>query len=187
MALTRALLRGLGLDEEKIATVIEAHTETVDGLKAKIAEVEKARDEAIEAGKGGSEWETKYKELTAEYEKYKADQDAKGVRSAKEKAFRELLIKAGVSEKRIDSVIKVSDIDSVELDEKGKLKDEKTLANSIKTDWADFITTSRTTGARVDTPPTSTSGGKTRDEIMAIKDRGERLKAIKDNPQAFKN
>ena len=36
MALTRTLLKGMGLTEEQAGTIIEAHTETVDGLKADI-------------------------------------------------------------------------------------------------------------------------------------------------------
>lgn len=34
MALTRKLLKGMGLTEEQMDTIIEAHTDTVDGLKA---------------------------------------------------------------------------------------------------------------------------------------------------------
>ena len=33
MALTRKLLKGMGLTEEQVDTIIEAHSETVEGLK----------------------------------------------------------------------------------------------------------------------------------------------------------
>ena len=33
MALTRKLLKGMGLTDEQVDTIIEAHTDTVDGLK----------------------------------------------------------------------------------------------------------------------------------------------------------
>lgn len=36
MALTRKLLKGMGLTDEQVDTIIEAHTDTVDGLKADI-------------------------------------------------------------------------------------------------------------------------------------------------------
>ena len=36
MALTRKLLKGMGLTDEQVDTIIEAHTDTVDGLKAEI-------------------------------------------------------------------------------------------------------------------------------------------------------
>ena len=37
MALTRKLLKGMGLTEEQMDTIIEAHTDTVDGLKSDLA------------------------------------------------------------------------------------------------------------------------------------------------------
>ena len=36
MALTRTLLKGLGLTEEQVGTIIEAHSETVNGLKEEL-------------------------------------------------------------------------------------------------------------------------------------------------------
>ena len=33
MSLTRKLLKGMGLTDEQVDTIIEAHTDTVDGLK----------------------------------------------------------------------------------------------------------------------------------------------------------
>lgn len=37
MALTRKLLKGMGLTEEQMDTIIEAHTDTVDELKTDLA------------------------------------------------------------------------------------------------------------------------------------------------------
>ena len=45
MALTRKLLKGMGLTDEQVDTIIDAHTDSVDGLKADVtrykAEAEK--------------------------------------------------------------------------------------------------------------------------------------------------
>ena len=41
MALTRSFLKALGIEEEKIGEIINAHSETVSGLKA---EIEKYKD-----------------------------------------------------------------------------------------------------------------------------------------------
>ena len=49
--------------------------------------------------------------------------------------------------------MKVSDIDGVELDEKGAIKDAAKLTESVKTEWADFITTQKPKGADVSNPP----------------------------------
>ena len=40
MALTRSFLKSLGLDEDKIESVIEAHSETVSALNQKYSELE---------------------------------------------------------------------------------------------------------------------------------------------------
>ena len=38
MAVTRKFLKGMGLTDEQVDTIIEAHSETVDGLKDKLKE-----------------------------------------------------------------------------------------------------------------------------------------------------
>ena len=44
MALTRSFLKALGIEEEKIGEIINAHSETVSGLKA---EIEKYKGDAL--------------------------------------------------------------------------------------------------------------------------------------------
>ena len=63
MALTRKLLKGMGLTDEQVDTIIEAHTDTVDGLKEdinkykgdaeKLPTVQKELDDLKAAGDGG--------------------------------------------------------------------------------------------------------------------------------------
>ena len=65
---------------------------------------------------------------------------------------------AGVPEKRIEAILKVSDIDSLEFDDKGAVKDSDKLTESIKTEWSDFIPASSTEGARTATPPQQATG-----------------------------
>lgn len=165
MALTRRALKAMGIDEEKIDEIIALHTETVDGLKADIEkykeeaasveDIQKELDDAKAAlnAEKGSGWEEKYNNLQKEYEDYKSEQTAKSIHNAKEAAYRELLKDAGVSEKRIATVLKVSDIDELELDESGAVKDADKLTESIKSEWADFIVTEKTQGAETNTPP----------------------------------
>ena len=68
---------------------------------------------------------------------------------AKETAYRALLKEAGVSEKRIDTVLKVSDIDGIELAD-GKIKNADELTESVKKEWADFIEKPENNGVRAD-------------------------------------
>ena len=177
MSLTRKMLKAMGIDDEKIDQIIDAHTETVDALKEqrdqykadaeKLPEIQKQLDKAnaeLESA-GKDAYKVKYEALKEEFEGYKNEQTAKETRSAKERAYRELLKAAGITEKRIDSVIRVSDLDGVELDDKGAIKDADKLTESIKTEWADFIPTTTQTGASTANPPDNNPGGKNPGEM----------------------
>ena len=199
MALTRRALKAMGIDEEKIDEIISMHSETVDGLKADVAkykadaealpEVQKQLEKAqadLEAGKKDS-WKVKYEAIKEEFEGYKTEQTKKESHAAKEKAYRALLQEAGVSEKRLESVLKVSDVDSVELDDKGAIKGADKLTESIKSEWADFITTTETRGAQTSNPPANGGTKLTKDEIFKIKDPVQRQNAIAENIGLFNN
>ncbi len=90
-------------------------------------------------------------------------------------------------EKHFDRVVKMTgaDIDALELDENGKVKDAKKFMDSQKDVWGDFVATTTTTGAKVDTPPTNTGSKMTKEQIINIKDASERQAAIAANPEAF--
>ena len=162
MALTRKMLKAMGIEEEKIDQIIEAHSETVDGLKEdinkykgdaeKLPGVQKELNELKAAGDGG--YKEKYEKEHKAFEDFKTAQTEKETRIAKEKAYTELLKSIGVSEKRIPSIIKVTDLNSVDL-EGDKVKDADKLTEGIKTEWADFIESSNTSGAKTNTPPTN--------------------------------
>lgn len=203
MALTRRMLKAMGISDEQVDEIIAAHTETVDALKEqrdaykadaeKLADVQKQLDKAtadLEAA-GKDAYKVKYEALKEEYEGYKTEQTQKESHAAKEKAYRDLLKQAGVSEKRLESVLKVSDVDSVELDEKGGIKGAGKLAESIKSEWADFITTTETRGASTSNPPANNNGGAmTKADIYKKDDHGryvlsaaERQRALIENHQ----
>lgn len=94
-----------------------------------------------------------YKDLKKEFDDYKAEQEKKETRNAKEKAYRYLLESVGISNKRIDSVLRVSDLDNIEIDEKGAIKDVDQLKEKIKTEWEDFIPNTMEKGANTPMPP----------------------------------
>lgn len=163
----------------------ERYSKKLEEIEALKTEKQTAEDSATTAEK----WKTKYQALKDDFEAYKGEQTKKETRSAKEKAYRELLKQAGVSEKRLDAVLRVSDVDSVELDEKGTIKDADKLTESIKSEWADFIGTTSIQGAQTATPPASTGGnGMTKADIYKKDDHGryvmsaaERQKALMEN------
>lgn len=151
----------------------------IDALKG---EKQNAEGKATSAEK----WKTKYDALKDDFDAYKKDITAKETKATRSNAYKELLKQAGISEKRLDAVLKVSDVDSLEMGEDGKFKDSEKILEGIKTEWADFITTTETRGAKTSTPPTNNGGGKmTKEEIMKIEDDGERQKAIAENHELF--
>lgn len=196
MALTRKSLKAMGLTDEQVDSIIEMHTETVDGLKQykadaeKLASVQKELDDL--KAKGDDGYKEKYEKEHKAFEDFKNEQTAKETRAAKEKAYRELLISAGISEKRIDSVLKVSDLEKVELED-GKIKGADELSKSIKTEWADFIVNTQIKGADTHNPPANNNGAAlTKADLYKKDERGryvmstaERQKALAENPNLF--
>ena len=197
MAFTRKMLKAMGIEDEKIDQIIDAHSETVDALKAdrdaykedaaKLAAVQKELD-ALKA-KGDDGYKAKYEAEKAAHDALKADIAAKETKKAKTDAYRELLKGANIDEKRIATILRAEapTIDKIELDADGKIKNAEQYTQSIKSDWADFIVTQSAKGTNTATPPANggAASTKTREDILKIKDAGERQKAIAENPTLF--
>lgn len=187
MALTRKFLTALGIDDDKIDEIITAHSETVNALKEQRdtykAEAEKLPNVVKELNDlkkqhendGENPFEERYNSLKKEFEDYKKEVKASETKRAKSAAYEALLKEVGISEKRIKSILKVTNLDEIELEEDGKIKDEDTKKDAIKTEWADFIVKNSQQGANTVNPPANNGGSvKTKDEIMKIKDTSER-------------
>lgn len=168
MALTRKFLTALGIEADKIDEIITAHSETVDALKEQRDQYKKDAEalpdvqkelEALQKEKEGNEsYKEKYDKEHADFEAYKKDQTDKETKAKKTEAFKALLKEAGVSEKHLGAVLKVSDIDGVELDDKGKIKDSGDRLKSIREEWSDFIVETDKQGAATSTPPEGQGG-----------------------------
>ena len=195
MALTRKLLKGMGLTDEQVDTIIEAHTDTVDGLKAdvskyktdaeKLTDVQKELDDL--KAKGDDGWKEKHDKLKDEFDTYKKDVEAKETHSKKVEAYKAILRDANLSEKGIEKAIKYAEWDKIELEADGNLKGASDHIKAVKEEWAEYVTTTTTTGAKTSTPPANNGGktGKTKEEIMAIRDPAVRQAEIAKNPEAF--
>lgn len=198
MAFTREFVRnvakesGVEIPKELEDALVQEHLSSRNAYAEKKVQEYQAENPAAEAPKVTDSKE--YKDLKKAFDDYKADQTAKEARAAKETAYRDLLKASGVSEKRIDTVMRASGpiIDGLELAEDGKAKDADKLTEGIKAEWADFIPTTTTQGAPTVTPPANTGGGKmTKADIYKKDDHGryvmsaaERQKALIENHTA---
>lgn len=188
MALTRKFLSALGIEADKVDEIINAHSETVDGLKTELAKFKEAAEKLPDVQKeldtlkaaaeqsGKDPYKVKYEAIKEDFENYKKEISAKETKVAKTEAYRALLKEAGVAEKRIDAVLRVSDIDGIKLDKDGKIEDAAKLRESIKTEWSDFIATESVKGANNPTPPQNNGAApKSREEIYKKDDKGRFL------------
>ena len=165
MALTRKFLEALGIEQAKIDEIISAHTEVTNALKADRdsykekaekydetkTELDKAKSELEKVNK--DEYKTKYESLEAEFNRYKTDIAEKEVKVKKEEAYKKMLKEIGVNEKSISAILKVKDLSSLKLDDKGNIVDVDTLKESEKKDWEGFIIKSEEERQEPNTPP----------------------------------
>ena len=190
MSLTRKLLKGMSLTDEQIDTIIENHTETVNGLKNEIESLKESNETAEETKKKlekvtkqyedlkstisddseenpyqkkYEDMKKKYEDIDSEYKKYKSDVEAEKAQAKKETAYKKLLKESGISDKRIESVLKLAKVDgkldNMEFDDKGELKESDKYTESIKKDYSEYVQSERQEGASTATPPSGNGQG----------------------------
>ncbi len=203
MALTKAQVREIlsaaGVDSEHmsdaVTKIIDGHTDSISALRDEISDLKekvgnyKSDAERLpdvqqeldslkaEIGKSGD-----YNQLKEEFDQYKAEVEAERTKNAKSAAYTEVLKDAGITaDKAIAKVLKYTDFESIELDENGKVKNAKDQMKTIKEEWPELVSKTNSSGADTPHPPTNTGGGgKSKEEIMQIKDTTERQKALRD-------
>ena len=146
--LTRKMLKAMGIEEEKIDQIIEAHGETVDGLKSQLAEAQKKAGELDAVAKerdelkAGANFKDKYEAEKKAFEEYKAGITAKETRAAKEKAVRAYLESKSITGGNLDIAMRglSAEIDAADLDGE-KIKDTKPLDTLIEGTYKGLIVT----------------------------------------------
>lgn len=202
MAVSRSFLKGMGLTDEQVGAIIEEHINTVNGLKEardtykadaeKLTAVQKQLDDL--RANSGDDWKEKYNTLKKTFDDFKAE-SANHAKAEKIKAaYAQLLKDANVDSKRIDAILKITDMSGMSLDESGKLVDADKLSASIKSEWGAFIQTTGVKGSSVETPPENHSGTTmTRADVYAKDEKGhyklstaERQKMLTEHPEILK-
>lgn len=194
MALTRKLLKSMGIEDEKIDQIIDAHTEVTDALKKerdglkdkadRLDGVEKELNDLKAAGDGG--YKAKYEAEKTEHDALKKQIADKETYSKKESAVKAYYESKNIKDKNLVIAMRGTDFGMLELNDNGTLKDTKALDELVAGDFASLVFTQQTNGANTATPPVSGgSTGLTKESIMAIKDRAERQRAIAENKNLF--
>lgn len=185
MALTRKMLEALGVDDKAIEQIIDAHTETVNGLKDKLndlkdkAEKYEATQKELDSLQKG-DYKAKYEKEHKEYEEYKKSVTAKETKVAKESAVKAYFESKNITGKNLEIALRGSreEADALELDDNGKIKDTKALDALVAGTFAGLVVSQQKQGAPKTTPPSGgTPDALTRQDIMKIKDTTERQKA----------
>lgn len=194
MALSRKSLKAMGLTDEQVDSIIEMHTETVDGLKDKLKAAEakaadyddvvKERDDL--KAKSGDDFKKKYEDEHKAFAAYKKDVESKATMEAKQKAVRAYLESKGITGANLEIAMRgvKDEINAAEVDG-DKLKDTAALDALIGGDYKSLIVTQSKQGVPAANPPKNGGAKPTKAEIMAIKDAAERQKAIAQNLELF--
>ena len=148
MAFTRKYLASLGLENDKIDAIIEAHTEVTDALKAditkyktevdKIPALEKQVKEAEQHKADADKFKADYEAEKAAHDKLKSDNAAQAETAKKTAALKKLLKDSGYHEKGLDKIVKYTDLNSLELDENGNFKNAEKITADIESEWGEY-------------------------------------------------
>ena len=145
MSLTRAFLKSLELDDDKIESIIAAHSDTVSGLQARYAELEtrynaaKETAEKLDAvqkeldGLRAGDWQGRYEALLAE-------NAAREQRAAKETAARAYYREKNIRDSRnLDIAMRGTDLDGLTLTDDGRLADTAPLDELVAGVYAPLV------------------------------------------------
>lgn len=164
MAFSRKTLKAMGFTDEQVESLIEMHSETVEGLKSqmekykadaeKLPNVQKELETAKEAAKNSGDAQ----KIQKDFDDYKAEVQAKETKAKKESALRKVAKDAGLTEAGIAKALKYSDYAAIELDDKGEIKTAKDLIKSLKEEWPEHLVKENGNGAPTATPPGGDGG-----------------------------
>ena len=177
--------------------IMALHLGVVDPMKDAIAEykaqadkledVQKELDELKAKGDGG--YKEKYEKAQKAFDDYKADIEAKESRAAKEKAVKAYFESQNITGSNLTIAMRGAkdEIEGIELDADGKIKDNAALHALVKGEFAGLVVKTTREGVSTPKPPQNTGGTpQTREQIMAIKDTTQRQRAIMENMELFR-
>lgn len=177
--------------KEKAQKIMDEHINVTNGLKDERdsykTEAEKAADlqKQLDDLANGEDFKKKFEDEHRAFEDFKKQTASEAEAAKVRSAYRKLLAGEGISEKRLDAIIKVTDFSGMKLDKDENLEKADELKKAINSEWGEFKTTVTERGAQVDKPPQTGKSKMSKEEIYAIKDTAQRQKAIAENHELF--
>lgn len=196
---TRAEIRnilGEAHTEDIENRLIALHLGVVDPLKdqiqtyktdaEKLPGVQKELDDLKAQGDGG--YKEKYEAEVKAHKEYKQQIESEKKAALDEADVMAICKEAGIArESSLRLIVKDFDRSKIERGEDGKITNRAKLVEAVKTDYADFVGTPGKDGTPPATPPTGNGGGtgKTKEDILAIKDPTQRQAEMAKNLSLF--
>ena len=179
----RAIFEGADLEvppKDVLGKICDLHTsnsdgkdETIKDLRTKLESAEHERD-ALKAN-GGEDYKARAEKAEKELMDYKAEVAAKETKAAKEKAVKAYFEAKNITGNNLAIALRGAkdEISGIELDDKGGIKDSKSLDALVDGEFASLVGKSSARGATTATPPGSKSGAPmTRTDVYARDEKG---------------
>lgn len=168
MSLKRSFLKEILADEnlsdgEKINKIIDGHMETVvplqdeiDGKKLEIKAL-KDKEKELELIKK-DDYKGKFEKIKKEFDEFKSNTEKQKIDTTRRTAFENSLKEAGIADKYIKSILKITDINDIEFDENNEIKDKDKFKSSVIEQYSDFIQKEGKQGLPENKPPENNGG-----------------------------
>lgn len=175
------LLKGVENSKEIVDAILDMHNAELTEAKEKAVDltkyVEKSKYDELEARLN------KFKDYD-ELVKFKEDALKKELNVKKTDAVINLLKENNANQKAVKLLAKEFDIDSIELDENGKVKNADDLIKGVKENYADFFTQEETGGASPRNPVNNDSPSITKEAFKKMS-LSERSKLASENIELY--
>ena len=157
MSLSRSFLKSLGLNDDQISAVIDAHSETVTALNTRYSELETKYTSAKESADQlpgvqkeldelkKSDFKAKYEAEQSAHNALKESVSREKAHAAKEKAVRAYYEGKNIKGNNLTIAMRGTDLDRLQLDDSGRLADTAVLDALVDGDFKPLVTTARRT------------------------------------------
>ena len=157
MSVSRSFLKSLGLNDDQVSAVIDAHSETVTGLQSKYTDLETRYRAAKENADRlptiqkelddlkKSDFKSMYESEQRAHNALKETVSREKARTAKEKAVRAYYEGKNIRGSNLAIALRGTDLDQLQLDESGSLADTAALDALVEGDFSPLVASARRT------------------------------------------